>query len=274
MNEGEFFCMDLEFKKKWGIMFKALIIMLILLVPRTLIDIYGYDTIPINTVVGAFITGAIFTIAIFFTGTFTDFKESEKIGGELAASLKALYNDSRVLPLTDEAPALVFRSHVRKLHRAIITCFKENNFNLHDINHEMNKINNDIRILAYLNVAPPLIAKLRNELGVIDKLTNRVEVIIRTDFIPAAYALAEVATAGVILLLLFVKIDPMIEGIIIFAVISVMLIGLLLLIRDMDNPFEIGAHTYADVDLETLVYLDTYFDEQDIEMEMLQSEMG
>ena len=55
----------------------------------------------------------------------------------------------------------------------------------------------------------------------------------------------------------------MIEGIIIFAVISVVLIGLLLLIRDMDNPFEIGAHTYADVDLETLVYLDTYFDEQD-----------
>ena len=274
MNEGVFSCMDMEFKKKWGIMFKALVIMLILLVPRTMIDIFGYDTVPINPVVGAFITGAIFTIAIIFTGTFTDFKESEKIGGELAASLKALYNDSRVLPLTDEAPARVFRAHVRELHRAISTCFKENNFNLHDINYEMNKINNDIRILAYLNVAPPFIAKLRNELGVIDKMTNRIEVIIRTDFIPAAYALAEVATAGVILLLLFVKIDPMIEGIIIFAVISVMLIGLLLLIRDMDNPFEIGTHTYADVDLETLVYLDTYFDEQDREMEKLQSEMS
>ena len=264
--------MDMEFKKKWGIMFKAFVIMLLLLVPRTLIDIYGYDTVPINPVVGAFITGAIFTIAIIFTGTFTDFKESEKIGGELAASLKALYNDSRVLPLPDEAPVRVFRTHVRDLHKAISNCFKENNFNLHDINHEMNKINNDIRILAFLNVAPPLIAKLRNELGVIDKMTNRVEVIIRTDFIPAAYALAEVATAGVILLLLFVKIDPMIEGIIIFAVISVMLIGLLLLIRDMDNPFEIGTHTYADVDLETLVYLDSYFDEQDKEMDKLQSE--
>ncbi len=133
----------------------------------------------------------------------------------------------------------------------------------------MNKINNDIRILFYANVAPPLIAKLRNELGTIDRMTNRVEVIIRTDFIPAAYALAEVATAGVILLLLFVKIDPLLEATIIFAVISSMLIGLLLLIRDMDNPFEIGGHTYADVDLETLVYLETYFDEQDAEIERL-----
>ena len=250
-------------------MFKAIAIMLFLLVPRTLIDIYGYDTVPINLVVGAFITGDIFTVAIIFTGTFTDFKESEKIGGEMAGSLKALYNDSRVLPLADEAPTRVFRAHVRDLHHTICTCFKENSFNLPDINREMNKINNDIRIFSYANVAPPLIAKLRNELGTIDRMTNRVEVIMRTDFIPAAYALAEVATAGAILLLLFVKIDPLLEATIIFAVISSMLIGLLLLILDMDNPFEIGGHTYADVDLETLVYLETYFDEQDAEMERL-----
>jgi hypothetical protein len=266
--------MDLEFKKKWGIMFKAVIIMLILLVPRTLIDIMGFDTVPINPVVGAFITGAIFTIAIIFTGTFTDFKESEKTGGDLAASLKALYNDSRVLPITDEAPAKVLRSHVRDLLRAFNTAFRENNFNLPDINREMNKINNDIRILAYANVAPPLIAKLRNELGAIDKITNRVEVIIRTDFIPAAYALAEIATGSVILLLLFVKIDPYFEGTVIFALISSMLVGLLLLIRDMDNPFEIGSDTYADVDLETLTYLETYFDEQDAEMEGLPVRAG
>jgi hypothetical protein len=261
----------MEFKKKWGIMFKAVIIMLILLAPRTLIDFYGFDTVPINTIVGAFISGAIFTIAIIFTGTFTDFKESEKVGGDLAASLKALYNDSLVLPLSDETPAKVFRSHVRDLHRTIKTCFWENRWNLPEINHEMNKVNNDIRILSYLNVAPPLVAKLRNELGTIDRISNRIDVIIRTDFIPAAYALAEVATAGVIILLMFVKIDPYIEGMIIFAVITSMLVGLLLLIRDMDNPFEIGTHSYADVDLETLVYLDKYFDEQDAEMERLKA---
>jgi RsiW-degrading membrane proteinase PrsW (M82 family) len=255
--------MDLETKKKWGIMLKAAIITIILLVVRTVIDLNGLDTVPINPVVGAFISGAIFTIAIIFTGTFTDFKESEKVGGDLAASLKALYNDSRVLPLTDEAPARLFRTHVRDLHRTMNHCFKDNCWNLEDINREMDKINNDIRTLAYANVAPPLIAKLRNELGVIDKMTNRIEVIIRTDFIPAAYALAEIATASVIVLMLFVKIDPLLESTVIFAVISSMLIGLVLLIRDMDNPFEIGEHTFADVDLETLNYLEKYFDEQD-----------
>jgi hypothetical protein len=255
--------MDLDIKKKWGIIFKAVVIMLLLLIPRTIIDITGYDTVPINPVVGAFISGAIFTIAIIFTGTFTDFKESEKFGGDLAASLKSLYNDSRVLPVTDEAPARLFRAHVRELHRTMNRCFKENTWNLPDINHAMDKVNNDIRTLAYANVAPPLIAKLRAELGNIDRMTNRIEVIIRTDFIPAAYALAEIATVSVIVLMLFVKIDPILEGTIIFAVVCSMLIGLVLLIRDMDNPFEIGAHTYADVDLATLDYLETYFDEQE-----------
>src|SRR5512138_1904678 len=108
--------MELDTKKKWGIMLRAVFIMLLLLVPRSIIDILGYDTVPINPVVGAFITGAIFTLAIIFTGTFTDFKESEKVGGDLAAALKALYNDSRVLPVTDETPARTFRAHVRDLH--------------------------------------------------------------------------------------------------------------------------------------------------------------
>ncbi len=262
----------MKFKKKWGIMTKAVVMMVILLVIRTIVEFFGFDVVPINTIVGAFITGAIFTIAIIFTGTFTDYKESEKVGGELAASLKALYNDSRVLPLADENPTSVLRTHVRELHRAMYKCFMENNWNLPELNHEMNKINNDIRILSYANVAPPLIAKLRNELGAIDRMTNRIEVIIRTDFIPAAYALAEVATAGVILLLIFIKMDPFLEGAIIFAVIVTMLIGLLLLIRDMDNPFEFETNTYADVDIETLVYLDSYFDSQDAEMEKLKTE--
>jgi hypothetical protein len=261
----------MTFKKKWGLMTKGVVLMIILLIPRTIIDFLGLDVVPINTVVGAFITGAIFTIAIIFTGTFTDYKESEKVGGELAAALKALYNDSRVLPLADETPAGIFRTHIRDLHRTMYKCFMENTWNLPELNHEMNKINNDIRVLSYANVAPPLIAKLRNELGIIDKISNRIDVIIRTDFIPAAYALAEVATGGVILLLLFIQM-PYLEGIVIFAVIVTMLIGLLLLIRDMDNPFEFGSHTYADVDLETLVYLGSYFDEQDAEMEKLNAE--
>lgn len=105
--------------------------------------------------------------------------------------------------------------------------------------------------LTYMSPLP-LIAKMRNELGVPDKITNRIEVIIRTDFIPAAYALAEVATGSVTLILLFSKMDPNLEGITIFAVVCSMLVGLLL-------PMQILIWSFN--------YLTTYLNEHDAGME-------
>jgi hypothetical protein len=248
--------------KKWGIIYKSLAIVVVLLAVRVIVDYLGWDTITINPVVGAFITGAIFTIAIIFTGTFTDYKESEKIGGEMCSALKALYNDTIVIPLEDEAPLATARSHIRGLLHEILSSFKNNAWDIKTINLAMDTVNNDIRTLARLNVAPPQIVKLRVEMGALDKLVNRVDVIIRTEFIPAAYAIAEVATAGVILILLFMKIDPAIDGIVIFAVISIMLVALIFLIKDMDNPFEFGEQTHADVDIQLLVDLEKYFGER------------
>lgn len=253
----------MDFMKKWGILLKALAIVLVLLGVKTIIFISGYDTIPINPVLGAFITGAIFTIAVIFTGTFTDFKESEKIAGEMAAALKALYNDSIVIPLEDETPLVTMRSHIRGLLNTINASFMENNFNLRAINHAMDMVTDDIRALGKLNVAPPTLAKLRNEIGALDKLVNRVDVITRTDFIPAAYAVAEIATGAVILVMLFVENDRYLEGSLIFVFLSLMLIALVMLIKDMDNPFEFQQGTSADVDINSLLNLGSYFEERE-----------
>jgi len=66
----------------------------------------------------------------------------------------------------------------------------------------------------------------------------------------------------VIILLFFVKLDPYYEGLVLFTVLSMLLISLLLLIRDMDNPFEVGQKTYADVDLFLLWDLEKKLDEK------------
>jgi O-antigen/teichoic acid export membrane protein len=93
---------------------------------------------------------------------------------------------------------------------------------------------------------------MRVELTTIDRICNRIQTIAETTFIPTAYAIAEISIIAVIFILLFLKIDPYYEGLILFAVISTLIIGILLLIKDMDNPFEVGDGTYADVDLSLL----------------------
>ena len=71
------------------------------------------------------------------------------------------------------------------------------------------------------------------------------------------------ATVGVLIVLLFIRLDPYYEGLVIFFVIAVTIIGLLLLIKDMDNPFEYGAHAYADVDFTILFDMEEYFAEKE-----------
>ena len=254
----------MDLMKKWGVLRKALAIVIVLFAVRTVIFILGYDTVPINPVVGAFITGLLFTIAVIFTGTFTDFKESEKIAGDMAAAVKALYNDSIVIPLEDETPLVTMRSHIRALLDTINASFLENNFNPPAINHAMDIITDDIRVLSKLNVAAPTIAKLRVEMGALDKLVNRVDVIIRTEFIPAAYAAAEVSIATIIVVMLFLDSGQRyLEGSVIFMFLSLILIALLMLIKDMDNPFQFQKGTSADVDINTLLNLGQYFEERE-----------
>jgi sugar phosphate permease len=108
------------------------------------------------------------------------------------------------------------------------------------------------------NAPPQYVNKIRIELGNIDRLTSRVKTIAETSFIPAAYAIAEIAVVGVILILFFVKIDPYYEGMIIFSIIIALLISILLLIKDMDNPFEYGQKTFADVDLSPILEIEKY----------------
>jgi len=251
------------FGKKYGLIATALGISVILLVARFIVDALNYDVISINTVIGSFVGAAIFTIAIILAGTLTDFKESEKIPGDLAAAIKNLYHDSRLIQLDDKEPVFVLQRHVRELVAVINENFRNNAWNLRrDITPALDAVNDDLARLAELNVPPNFLVKLRTELSAVDRLANRTEIIMETSFIPAAYAIAELATAGVIFILLFIKLDPYFEGLVIFTVISALLISLLLLIRDMDNPFEVGRTSYADVDMRLLWQLEEYLEER------------
>jgi len=192
-----------------------------------------------------------------------DFKEAEKIPGELAGAFKNLYQDARLIQMEDHGVILAVQHHARDLLLVINQNFRENCWDHKGITGSIDRINDDIAILAGKSIPPQFLVKLRAEVSTIERLTNRVQVIARTSFIPAAYAIAELATVGVLIVLLFIRLDPYYEGLVIFFVIAVTIIGLLLLIKDMDDPFEYGAHAYADVDFTILFEMEEYFAEKE-----------
>lgn len=241
---------------KWGLLLKSLGITLVLLIIRLIIDFLSFDVLSLSTLVTAFIGGAIFTVAIIFMGTLTDYKESERIPGDIAASVKALYNECNFYR-QDPGFVALMQAHIVDLLGVINTNFRKNVWNISEIDAAMDRVNRDIFVLIDNNVAPPMIVKLRSEMTNIDRISNRIRQIAETSFIPAAYSIAELATAAVIVLLFFIRLE-FIEGLALFTVLSVLLIALLLLIKDMDNPFEVGRQTYADIDLFLLFDLEEH----------------
>jgi len=242
--------------RKWGLILKALSITAVLLIVRLAIDYLRLDILSVTNLITAFVGGAMFTIAIILTGTLTDYKESERIPSDLVTSVSALYDDSDLIRGANAEIAGELRNHVRELLGAINKNFFENIWQGGEIRAVILTINEDIYRLADRNVAPQFLVKLRTELTNIDRISNRIYAIKHVSFIPAAYAIAELAAAGVILILFFVKLDPYYEGLVIFAVLTSLLISLLLLIKDMDDPFEVGKKAYADVDLSLLFDLE------------------
>jgi len=237
------------FMNKWGLIIKAAVITGILLIVRLVFDYLNYDVLTLTNLITAFISGAIFTVAIILAGVLTDYKESEKIPGEIVTSIRTLYSDLSLIRVPDKEIIPRMQQKVCNLLITINTNFRNNTWNLKEMDRAMETIVDDISSLVDMNVPPQYIVKLKNEIGTIDRLSHRVKTIAETSFIPAAYAISELATAGVIILLFFVKLDPAIEGILLFTVLCMLMITLLLLIRDMDNPFEVGQGSYADVDL-------------------------
>jgi hypothetical protein len=237
------------FIKKWGMFFTVFALVGILLIIRLVIVYFQYDVIVLNTqLIAAFIGAVIFTMVIIFTGTLPDFIESEKIPSELAASIKSLYMDAEVLPLEDPVISQL-QSHVRALLTTINTGFRQRGrLDMPAIAQSVRTINMDIHTLAKKNVAPPFCVKLRVELTTIDRICKRIHTIQETRFVPTAFALSQIAISALILVLLFVRIEPLTGGLILFALTALLLIGILYLIIDMDDPFT----GYATVDLKLL----------------------
>ncbi len=241
--------------KRYVLVLRALGIVTVLVGIKMVIDMVGLDVITVSPVITAIVAGVIFTIAIIFSGVLTDFKESEKIPGELAASIKSLYRDTGVLLKIDEPLARHIREHIIELIDTLTENFKNNRWMLREINPITNKIDADINTSFEKGLPPPMIVKMRNELAAIDRLIYRVEIIMETSFIPAAYHISIISIVAVLLTLLFTRMDPYYEGILLFGSVAFVLTSLMMLIRDMDNPFEYSQNSAADVDLKILFKL-------------------
>jgi hypothetical protein len=250
-----------QFRRKYGIVLKAGIIAGFLALAKYYIDLNSYALIPMNTLITSLVGGILFIMGILFAGAIADYKESEKMPGEISASIRSIYNDTKVIPLTkkeDQKILANMRAHAVELLSVLNSNFKRNVWKLKEITIAMDKITDDIRQLSEKGVAPGFITKLRSELTAIDRYSHRIDTITETTFLPAAYTIAQVAIISILAILMFTNFNISFGAVFIMFVVSGLLISLVFLIKDVDSPFEVNENSYADVDLSLLFNLEDY----------------
>jgi hypothetical protein len=244
---------------KYQLILRSLVGAIALLLLKLLSDHIGWSVITINTLTSAFFGGVFFVLGIIMAGVVADFKEAEKVPSEFSVLLKALRHDSHLVLggsiCGESKERLVI--HVEELLGSINSNFRNNHWHKHEIDKVINDVNDDIAALWQQGAPTGVLMKMRDNLTGIDRLSHRIDYISETSFLPAAYFVVEIAVFLVLLIFVLAKNEWGNGGLFLFSAIGFVLLSLIQLIRDIDNPFEVGKNSCADVDLSVLFKLET-----------------
>ncbi|WP_255109502.1 hypothetical protein [Synechococcus sp. RedBA-s] len=180
-----------------------------------------------------------FLLGFLLNGVLMDYKESEKIPGELAAALECLAMEVRsVRELHPEAEMKGALALLAGFSEDLLAWMNDGGL----VTGLLNRLDELQLVISRLGIwnAAPLQARLLLGLANIRRVVVRIEVIRETTFVPAVYWMAYAGTGFLTGGLVLTDIEPFGESLFFIGVISFLLIKLLLLIADLDNPFAAG----------------------------------
>ena len=83
--------------KKWQILIFITPLLLLILILKFVFNYLNFEIISLNALFVSMLAATTFLIGFLITGVLSDYKESEKIPGDLACSLEAIYDEAYIL---------------------------------------------------------------------------------------------------------------------------------------------------------------------------------
>jgi hypothetical protein len=226
-----------KLRKKWQILIIITPIILFILAMKFVFHSLGYEMISLNALFVSMVAATTFLIGFLITGVLSDYKESEKIPGDLASSLEAIYDEAYILnknkgtPLTAE-----FLEFYQGFLLSVKLWFHKRERTV-TLMQELSKMNDFFAQFEPLTQAN-FIARMKQEQTNVRRMLNRVHTIRETTFIQSGYAVVEALAVLLMFGLLILKIDPFYESLFITGLASFFILYMIFLIKDLDNPFD------------------------------------
>ncbi len=225
---------------KWRLLLTTLPYVAIALLAKLVIaPALGFSGLLNFSEVGMVLTGGVFLVGFMLSGTLADYKEAERLPGELASMLEAIEElfvqaslGRAELKVADgrRAVATVGAAIWEWLHRRL---------GHHELYVALEQFGDRILDLERAGASPHATRGLR-ELHNLRRTLTRVGVISRTSFVAAGYALLEALTAAILIMTLLSKFNNVATEAVLTGFITLVFLYMVRLIRDLDDPFEYG----------------------------------
>ena len=206
-----------------------------------------------NPLLSGLVAAMVFLLGFLLAGTAADYKEAERLPGEIAASLDTIADECLVVHAEKGIPAAADTvAALRSLARAIPDWLQHRK-EFDDVLAEVRGLNAPFLVFTPITL-PGFVTRLKSEQAFLRKTLIRIDAIRTTSFVAAGYAIAELTGTLLLVGLLLSDIGELGESLFFTGVIALLMTYLFLLVRDLDDPFGYakGEEGVADVSLKPL----------------------
>jgi len=208
----------------------------VLVCVKLLVHFLGWEVISINPLFSGIIAANVFLMGFLLSGVLSDYKESERLPGELSACLENLAQEVSGIklarPEADVGPCLKLLAQISK----DILCWFHKKHPTAELMDHVDELTLHFALMEKWTQAA-LLARLKQEQSNLRRTLVRIHTIRETSFVSAGYLLADITTILLCVGLVLARIEPFYESLFFVIVIAYLMIFLLMLIRDLDNPF-------------------------------------
>lgn len=227
-----------QLRQKFAVVFKVLPIMILVGLGKYLGHRYGFEFFELNAIFTSLVAGTIFLIGFLISGVLSDYKESEKLPSEMAASMRTLMDDCYTINRNKESEgAKGFIDYQKQFYKILMNWFFKR-VSTTECLQWVSGMNQYISDLEKEGVGVNYIIRLKNEQNSLRKMILRVDTIRDTNFIGSAYTIVEIMGLVISLGMIVIKMEPFMASMFFSILVTFLISYMFYLIKDLDNPFD------------------------------------
>lgn len=222
---------------KWSLAVRVLPIAALVVAAKAAVILAGFQLIEPSPLLASVVTANVFLLGFLLAGTLSDYKESERLPGEVASHLESIADECWILGTSTGHPVAARCMEAVSGLAARVSGWFRGDVDTNALLRDVTAL--DRHFLAFEpHTQANFISRLKSEQGAVRTKLVRMDTIRRTGFVPAAYAIAEVGLGLLLLAMLVSDIGPAVQACFFAGVITFFLSYMILLIKDLDDPFE------------------------------------